>query len=252
MDTLIQSPALGHNGPPIVDPDVLADLAGRTDQFMAASTEIRAKYAPLQSEEHAKLLTDHIKGLRGLKSQVDEARKAAKKPFDEGAKAVQEVFTPILERIDRAVTAMLGIQTEYGNRKAKLEAERKAEAERVAREAREAAERAAKEAAASGDLDAEAAAARAQKEADALAKEAARDVKVNIGSATGAGRTIAMVTVREAEIENINLLFVHYRARPEVAEVLLRLANADVRGKVLTETNAATYGVKINTRQVAR
>lgn len=249
MDTLT-SPSLGHNRPPPVDPDTLADLVSRTDQFMQASTDIRKYVAPLQSEEHARMLTDHIFGLRGLKKQVDTARKAAKAPFDEGAKVVQETFNPILERIDRALAAMLDVQTEFINRKAAEERERKAEDARRAEVARLEAMAKAEEAAKSRDIDQEAEAARLQKEADDLAKEAAREKKVSVGSATGAGRTIAMVTVREAEIVNINLLFIHYRTRPEVTETLLRLANADIRSKDVDES--AIPGIKINERQVAR
>lgn len=232
MDTLNHAPPpKGHNNPPPFDPDVLADLARRTDEFMAASTSIRQKAVPIQSEEHAALLTDHIGGLRGLTKQVDEARKAAKKPHDDAGKAVQEAFMPLLDRIKRALDFMLAEQTAWLNKKAAEERARKAEEERRAAEARAEAERLAREAAASGDFDAEARAAAAQEEAEKLAKQAAKAVTVNQGSATGAARTVGLVKVREAKITNINLLFLHYRDRPEVAETLLRLANADIRAK---------------------
>ena len=248
MDTL--NAAMGHNRPPPYDPDVLADLIGRTDEFMRVSTDIRQKCNPIADDEQAKLLTDHISGLRGLKSQTDKARKDAKKPFDDAGKVIQDTFMPIIERIDRALSAMLEMQTAYLSRKAEEERKRKAEEQARADAARLEAERLAKEAAASGDLDAEVEAERKAKEAEDLAKQASREAKVNAGSATGGGRTVGLVKVREAVITNINLLFVHYRAHPAVSEVLLRLANADIRAKDVDES--LIPGIDIITTEKAR
>ena len=135
MDTLNAAPPpAGHNIPPPYDPEVLASLAANGDEFMQASTAIRQKAVPIASEEHAALLTDHIGGLRGLTKKVDEARKAAKKPHDEAGKAVQLAFTPLLDRIDRALKYMLDEQTAWLNTQAEAERKRKAEEERHARE----------------------------------------------------------------------------------------------------------------------
>jgi hypothetical protein len=231
LDTLNPRAGIGGNNPPPYDPDVLAELLGRTDEFMRVSTEIRQKHNPIETEAQTQLLTDHISGLRGLKRQVDDARKAAKKPHDDAGNIVQEAFMPVLDRIERAVTAMLALQTDFLSRKAEEERKRKAEEQARADAARAEAERLAKEAAASGDLDAEAEADRKAKEADDLAKQASRKTKVNAASATGGGRTVGLVKVREAKITNIRLLFLHYHSRPEVAELLTRLANADIRAK---------------------
>lgn len=252
MNDMTPSAGLGHNHPPPFDPDILTELVGRTDEFMATSTRIRRDFAPIQTEEHAQLLTDHIAGLRGLTKQIDTARVTAKKPHDDAGKAVQDAFKPVLDRVDKALKAMLDIQTEYGRRKAEEERKRKAEEERLAAEARAEAERLAAEAAKSGDLDAEVAADQAKKDAEALEKQAARDVKTNIQSATGAGRTISMVKVREAQITNISLVFVRYRTNPKLVECLQALANADVRAKEITEANAGIYGMKIIETERAR
>lgn len=250
MNDLNPRAIMGANNPPPYDPEVLADLAKRTDEFMAASTAIRQTAVPIQNEEHAALLTDHIGGLRGLSKQVDEARKAAKKPHDDAGKAVQEAFMPLLDRIKRAVDFMLAEQTAWISKKAEAERKRKAEEERIARERQAEADRLAREAAASGDFDAEARAAQAQAEAERLAKQAAKPATVNQGSATGAARTIGLVKVRSAKITNINLLFLHYRDRPEVAEVLLRLANADIRAKDVDDS--LIQGIEIIETEVAR
>lgn len=248
MDTL--NAGIGHNNPPAYDPDIFADLTSRTDAFMKASTDIRQKHNPIQTDDQAKLLTDHITGLRGLKKQVDDARKIAKKPHDDAGRIVQEAFNPVLDRIERAVTAMLAMQADYLSRRAEEERKRKAEEQARADAARIEAERLAAEAAASGDLEAEAEAEAKAKEAASLAKEAAKPSVVNVGSATGAGRTVALVKVREAKIANIRLLFLHYHDRPEVAEVLVRLANADIRANDVDESKIP--GIEIITTEKAR
>lgn len=232
MDTLTNDRAImGGNNPPPYDPDKLADLSGSVDEWMRASTDIRAKHNPISSESEAQLLTDHIGGLRGLAKKVDAARVEAKKPHDEAAKAVQAAFTPLTDRIKRALDAMLAMQGDWLTRKNEEERRRKAEEQRLADAARAEAERAAREAAASGDLDAEVEAERKRKEAEDLEKLAARETKVNAGSATGAGRTVALVEVREAELVNIAQLFLHFRDHPKVSELLLSLANAELRSK---------------------
>ncbi|MFE3839198.1 hypothetical protein [Pseudogemmobacter sonorensis] len=240
----------GHNYPPPYDPDILADLVGRTDEFMSTSTRIRRDFNPIRTEEHAQLLTDHISGLRGLKKQVDTARVTAKKPHDDAAKAVQAAFTPVLDRIGKATDAMLAMQGEYMSHKADQERKRKAQEAAAAAATKAEADRLAAEAAKTGDLDAEAKAEAKAKEAEALAKQAAKEVKVSATSATGAGRTVTMVKIREAKITNINLLFVHYRARPEVVDLLTRLVNADIRSREVDESQIP--GIEIMEREVPR
>lgn len=253
MDTVTETnprAVMGANNPPPFDPEVFADLAKTVDEFMASSTAIRKKAVPIANEEHAALLTDHIGGLRGLTKKVDDARKAAKKPHDDAGKAVQEAFNPLLDRIKLALDFMLAEQTAWLRKKAAAEAARKAEEDRIAKEKQAEADRLAAEAAATGDFDAEARAAEAQKQADELAKQAAKPATVNQASASGAGRTIGMVKVRSAKITNINLLFLHYRDRPEVAEVLLRLANADIRAKDVDDS--LIQGIEIIETETAR
>lgn len=232
MDTLINERAvMGANNPPPFDPDKLADLTATVDEFMQVSTDIRAKHNTIQTEDEAKLLTDHIGGLRGLTKKVDTARAEAKRPHDEAAKAVQAAFTPVLDRLKRATEAMLAMQGDWLTRKQDEERRRKAEEQRRADEARAEAERMAKEAAASGNLDAEVEAERMAKEAADLEKQAQRETKVNATSASGAGRTVALVEVREAELVSISQLFLHFRDHPKVTELLLSLANAELRSK---------------------
>lgn len=256
MDTMTPPPA-GHNNPPLVDPDMMADISSRLDEFMKASTAIREahKDAPIRDEVTASRVTDHVAGLRGLAKQIEKARVDAKRPYDEKAKAVQELFKPMLDRVERATKAMLDLSTDYLTWKRDQEAKRQAEERAAAEAARRAAEQATAAAAASGDLDAEAEAARLTEEAEKQAKEAERERKVNVGSATGAGRTISAVTVRSAVLKepragSLAQLFLFYRDRPEVEELLLRLANADIRAKDVDESKIP--GIEIKETVAAR
>jgi len=250
MDDLNPRATIGANNPPPFDPEIHADLAGRVEKFMDACNEVRAK-GDIESEEQAEFLGDHIAGMRGLKAKVEATKKAEKKPHDEAGKAVLAAFSPLEERLERALKAMLAIQNGWLTKKraeAEAEQERKrAEAEAIKR----AAEEAAAKAAATGNIDAEIEAEKLAKEAAKAKKAAGRKVSVSVGSATGAGRTISQRTVRKAEIQNISALFVRYRTHPKLIECLQLLADADVRAKEITEENAAVFGVIIRESVVA-
>ena len=251
MDMTTESPPpAGHNNPPPYDTEKHAELAGRVDKFMSACDEVRAA-GDVESEEHAQGLSDLIDGLRGLKKKVEAQKKADKEPHDAAGKVVVAAFSPLEERLDRATKAMLAVmQVWMDKKKAEAEAEKARKAAEAAA-ARKAAEDAAAKAAASGSIDAEIEAERLAKEAAKATKQAAKDVKVSVGSATGAGRTISTRTVRSAEITNIRALFLRYVDHPRVLEVLQSLANADVRGGEITEANAALFGVSVKEAQVA-
>lgn len=250
MDELKSPAQMGHNRPPAYDPETHGELAKRTDAFMEVCNKLRAD-GPLQSEEQAQFLTDHIAGMRGLKKRVEDTRKIEKKPHDDAGKEVLAAFAPLEERLDRAIKAMLLVSNDWLNKKA---AEAEAERARKAAEAEaisKAAEEAAAAAAQSGSIDAEIAAENLAEKAAQAEKAANRETKVNVGSATGGGRTISQRTVRKAQINNINALFVRYRANPKLIECLQSLADADVRAKEITEANAAIFGVRIIETKVA-
>jgi hypothetical protein len=240
-------PGIGHNAPPpeaaklraeppLYDEAVFSDLSSRIDAFMAASTEIRSKVKanvdagrPMLVGDQPGVLADQISGLRGVRKQVEAAQKAAKDPWAKKATAAYDAFKPFLERLDKAIPAMLAILNDHIDaERVKAEAAKAREREEAAQAAREA-EDAARAAAASGDLDAAAEADRLQQEAARATKAAAKPVVVNIASASGAGRTISQREIKTPELVNINLLFLHYRDNPKVAECLLALATAECR-----------------------
>lgn len=220
---------IGGNSPPPFDPIEVADLAATADAFLNACDIWRT--TEIDSDDLAEQLTDQIAGLRANKKAVDEARKAAKKPHDDAGKAVQEAYTPILTRYERALKVMLDKAGAWLDRKrAEAEAQRRREREEAERQAEEA-RRMAMDAAATDSIDDQIAAEEAAKAAEKAMKAAARDVKVNVGSASGAGRTVSTRTRKEVEITNVRVVFMRYQDRPEVAEVLHRLATAEANSK---------------------
>lgn len=219
---------MGGNRPPPFDQAKIDGLSERVGDFTDAAgawTDLKA----IESEAQAEKLVDYLTGARGLYKEVDEARKEAKKPHDEAAAAVQSAFKPLLDKLTKAADAAKKLQTAW---LVKKEAEERAERERLAKEAEEkrlAAEKAALEAESRNDISGQVEAEAAAKEAEKLAKDAARTTNASAKSATGGGRTVALKTTREAEITNIRHLFMHFQNHPEVADLLRRLANAEIR-----------------------
>lgn len=240
--------AIGGNNPPPYDPDLLAELKAKTDEFVGASNDW-LKIEKIESEEHAGQITDQIDGLRGLYKKVDEARKAEKKPHDDAGKAVQAAFKPLMDKLETAANKLKPKLAAYAEAKAAKEAEERAKAEAEAKAAAEAAEKAAQEAEAAGDIGAQVDAETARKEAEKAAKDASKPASKGVKSGSGAGRTMSLRTHKEVEITNIRILFMHFQDHPDVAETLRRLAAAEVRSKDYDPANPVP-GINVTERKV--
>ncbi|MBV7408734.1 hypothetical protein [Maritimibacter sp. DP1N21-5] len=239
----------GHNNPPPYDPEVIASFNRIIDEWSDAGGQW-LDLGEITTEAQSNHLTDFISGGRKIAKQVEDARKAAKEPHDTAAKAVQAAFAHPEETIDRLIKAALALQAPFlaKEQRRKEEEQRRAREEARRREEEAAAARAAAEA--RNDTAGIVAAEQAQKEAEKAAKVASREVKAQGKSASGGGRTTSLVTVRRAEIVSINALFMHYRDRPEVSDLLTRLATADVRDKDVDETKIP--GIRVIEEKVAR
>ena len=222
-------PPRDHNGPPAFDPDVLAAL--RTKVERAAETAgawLDARV--IESDEDASRANDYVRALKALRDEIDGARKEAKRPHDEAAKAVQVAFAALLDPLaftDGAVKKML---SDFAARK--RSAAEEAKAAEIARLEEE-----------HGRATAALQAAHARNDVIGIAAETngigaiedrlealrGKRVKVQIASATGGGRTMAERTTRRARVVNLNLAFMHFRDRPEIAAALESLANAELR-----------------------
>lgn len=219
------------NEPPPYDVAKHTAFALRVSAFAEACGKWR-DLKTIQTAEQSGKLTDFITGARGIAKQIEDARKTEKGVWDAKGKAVQDAYVGLIDIMTRAVETVKPLQADWLMREnARIEAER-AETRRIAAEKEEAAAKAAAEAAARNDVAGEVEAERMAAEAAKAKKAAERQTTAKAGSASGAGRTMALRMVRTAEIQNLNQVYLHFRDHPDVREVLQRLANAAVRAGV--------------------
>lgn len=205
----------------------------------------------IESEVQAQRLTDFVTGARGLATQVEDTRTEQKKPHSDRATAVDKAFNPLKEKLDLVSKKMKAMQADWLIREKERKAAEQAEAARIAKEKLEAAAKAAAEAEArndiSGTVDAEAALKAAEKEV----KAAAKPVSAKAGSATGGGKAMSLRDVIEVEVESIGKAILHYRAAPELADLIKTLAAREARAKGFDPKVNTIPGIKINVKQVA-
>lgn len=219
---------MGHNAPPPYDVDTHAALKAKVNEFADGAGAWR-DIKKIESEEDATKVRDFIAGAQKVAKLVEAARKSDKKVHDDKAKAVDSAYKALDLVIGRTVDSVRPLLAAF-----MVEQERKAAADRT-RKAEEAAaaqaeaDRLAAQAAATNDVVGEVEAEEARKAAAKLAKDADKPVKVGVASFSGAAKSVGLRTIRRAEITNINQVFMHYRDRTEVLELLTRLAQADVR-----------------------
>lgn len=221
-------PPRGHNNPPPYDPEAFAALVRAAQDYADAGGEWLDLKA-IETEEQAQYLADYIDGARKKLKQVETWRVDAKRPHDEAAKAVQNAAARPKTILETSIKKALDLLTPYQVRKKREEEERQRAAREEAERQRAEADRLAAQAAARNDIAGEVEAERLAKEAEKAAKAADRPATGAVGSATGGGRTVALVTVKVAVIDNPVQVFMFFRDRPEVLDVLQRLANGYVR-----------------------
>ncbi len=224
-------PGIGHNEPPLYDEKAHASLKDRaetlTDQIEAWIKR------EIGDNEDAEDLRDVLGQIVALKRDAEKQRSADKKKHLDAGKAVDAAYQGIGNRLDRLSPP---VKRKLDAWLDKLEAERlaKAKAEREEAEAKRVeAERLTALAEKTGSIRAEETAEEAAKESEAAEKAARRTEKtrVNISSASGGASAAGWRTIKTAKLTDINQAFLHYRKRPELAEFLTRLANAELRAK---------------------
>jgi hypothetical protein len=225
-----------------------ADIEDRLSAFLKGADVWQAR--PALDDDTAPRARDFIAGLKKLGKEAEEHRKAQKEPHMLAAKAVDDTWKPIQNAITRAAESIEQKLTAYLREKKRQEDAARAEAARQQAEAEAQARAAAEDAARAATEGARIEAARRVEEAEAQARtmaQAAKAEPTRVESATGLARRAGLKTVRFARIVSIAQLFAHYRNRPELAELLERLANADIRaakGAPIT-----IPGVEIDERQ---
>ena len=157
---------------------------------------------------------------------------------------MQAAFTPLLEALKVSADKLKSHLKPFLVSKAKAEAEeRKRKAEEAARIEAEA--KALEE---QGGIAAEIEVDARRKEAEELAAAAALKSNVSVKSATGAGKTIALRTVKDVEVTNLMSLFLRYKNHPKVVDLLTSLATAEVRSNGFS---GEIKGANIITREIA-
>lgn len=184
--------------------------------------------AAVETQEQADALAKLLDMARQTRKGVDEARVLEKKPHDDAAKAVQARFKPLLESCDRVAVSLKEAIAPWLER---LEAERRAEAERLRKEAeaKAAAAQAAIEDNRAADLthaEARDAAIEEAKRAEAVAKKAA-GAKAH---AKGGGRAIGLRTRKVAEVTDAREAARHFwkECPDRFNELLQKLAQEQI------------------------
>ena len=219
---------MNHNNPPPHEAFMLA----AEDMLTLASDNTAV---PVTTAEQESALSDLLDDLRKMRKDADNHRKEEKKPFDDGAKAVQARWVPIIDRLEHAA---LGVKKHVeGFRIARQKA--KDEAARKAREEAEAKQQAAQQALRnSDDLEERFAAEEQLKQADKLVKAANRSDREATGLRTS---WVATITDRKKALY-------HYLDRePDIfVELIQKLADRDARG-----TRAPVPGVEFSEKKEA-
>lgn len=93
--------AIGHNRPPPVDPQILAEKEAQVVAFLDAAGEW-LDLKEIQTDEQAGYLTDFIAGARAKTREIEEFREDAKRPHLEAGRAVDAAVKPLTEKLRRA------------------------------------------------------------------------------------------------------------------------------------------------------
>jgi len=217
--------AIGHNNPPTPFDEAQTEI---TDLYDEAKGWLDGE--PVASEGMAEGISKLLNMIRAAKKKADEARKVEKKPFDDGAKEVQERYNPLLKKADLAADACKKALAPWLEQQEAEKRAAEAEARRIAEEKRREAEEAIR-ASKVDDLEAREAAEeklKDAKKAEATANRAAKDTAKASG---GVGRAVSLRTEHEPELVSGVEAARHYwnTNRAEMEAFLLEMARKDVR-----------------------
>lgn len=232
------------------DPDKHAELAAHVQVFCEAAGKW-LDIKTVKSAEQSERLTDFVTGARTLYKRVEDARKAAKKPWDDLGQQVQDAFAPLGAKLDKLGKSMKAMQADWLKREADRIAEEQRQAAIKAEAARIEAERLAAIAAQNNDISGQVEAEALLKDANKAVKQAAKPVKAQAGSATGGGRTMAMRETKHVRVLNPKLALAYFSEAPELADLLVTLGTRAARAGTLTEDEAKMFGMEIYKTQDA-
>lgn len=232
----LDNPGMGHNQPPEPTPYDAEKLAALKND-VARFIEVSDKWlkVDVNTDALASQLADQVNGLRKLFGKIEETRKEEKAPHLTAGNTVDAMFNPLKSKVEAAAEKLKDILGKYAQKKEAETARIRAEKEAEARRAEEEARLAAIDAERGDSIEDQVKADEAAKAAEAKRKEAAKPVNTAIKSASGAGRTMSTRKRKQCTMKNVRHLFMHYQHRQEVADLLLRLANAEANSKDFPE-----------------
>ncbi len=249
MKTALAS--IGHNNPPEPTPYERACTA--TDSVYEES-KLWLDGAVVTDQATADCLGKLLNMLRATKKTVDAARVDEKRPHDEAAAEVQERYKPLLGKCDNAEKACKAAIAKWLE---KVDAEKKAESERLRAEAERKAQEAAEALSASrsgtADLESREEAERALEQAAKAERLAKKAEKSTAQASGGAGRAVGLRTVYSAEIVDISSAVWHFLAtcQDEMLPAIQRLADDAVRSAGKNAESISIPGVVIHAEKKA-
>lgn len=176
---------------------------------------------PIASQEQADSIGKLLGLIRDAEKAAEAQRKEEAKPFDDGKKAVQAAWKPLLDKCQLASEACKKTLAPWLK---KLDDEQRAAAKKAREEAEEAARKAhqAMTSARDDDLEGQQIAREMQEHAEAAHKLASRADKAKANVA-GTGRAIGLRSYFHAEIVDRRALLNHYaKTRPDDLEAWLQ------------------------------
>lgn len=215
---------------PLIDPEREKAMTDAVAEWADAAGEWLDRGA-ITSDEDAGKIADLMSGARKLANRIEKTRVDLKQPHLDAGREIDARFKALTAPLERLVKRVGDLQTVWLKaKKAAAEAEAARQREEAARAAAEA-EAARAAAAKRNDVVGEVAAEEAVKAAQEAAKAAAAPVKVNVASASGAGRTVGLRTIRRGKITNLAMAFMLVRDNPAVQEAIQAAVNALIRSK---------------------
>lgn len=234
---------MGSNQGPSFNPEVTAEFEEKIRDFADAAAEWKEQ-GEITDNDTAEKANDFLSGARKLFKSIEDRRREEKQPYLDAGREVDAAFNSLKSKIEKAVGLVKKPLEAFMKEQERLERERKAREAKEARRAQEEAARKAREAERRNDVIAQDEAETELKEAEKAETQARKKTTTKVGSATGGGRSAAMRTTRTAHLTNVNQAMLHYRTRPEMSDLLVRLANADIRAAKGEELSIPGFEIK--------
>lgn len=217
----------GHNNPPQSD---FEKFEAKLKEWLAGA-DVWAARAELDADL-APRARDFIDGVKKFGRKADDARKVEKEPHLAASREVDARWKSITDAAAKIAAIVEPKLLAYMKAEQKKADDARREAEARARAAEDAQRRAEADAATartdSARIEAERTAQVAAQVVEAEQKAAAA-APVRVESATGLARAAGLKTIRRARIVDLNRALLHYRGDPKLRDLILQLANADIR-----------------------